>query len=187
MRTLPPLLVFSPTARRGVPQLLTSQRMAALFSRNVWKHFYLRQPTMVPPPTVLPAGDLARGSSLFGNANEDRVSILTSLDLSAAFDALDHSILPARLRDMFGISGKAFEWFCRIYLTDSSLSASTVGSLHRKSFIMGSFKIMSWALFSLLCAPSHCLISSPKVGAIITNLLTTLNFTNHQLHLNFIH
>ena len=46
-----------------------------------------------------------------GSADEGRVSILTLLDLSAAFDTLDHSILLTCLYDMFGISGKAFEWF----------------------------------------------------------------------------
>ena len=46
---------------------------------------------------------------LLGSADEGRVSILTLLDLSAAFDAFDHSILLARLHDMFGISSKAFE------------------------------------------------------------------------------
>ena len=45
------------------------------------------------------------------SADGGRVSILTLLDLSAAFDTLDHSIPLARLHDMFGISGKASEWF----------------------------------------------------------------------------
>ena len=74
-----------------------------------------------------------------------------------------------------------------IHLTDSSLSASTVGSLYRRSFIMGFLKVLSWVLFSLPCTPSHCLILFPKVGAIIINLLTTLSFTHHRLHLTFIH
>ena len=42
---------------------------------------------------------------LFGCADEGQVSILTLLDLSAAFDTLDHSILLTRLHDMFGLSG----------------------------------------------------------------------------------
>ena len=48
---------------------------------------------------------------LLGNVGEGRVSILTLIDLSAAFDTLDHIILLTRLHDMFGISGKGFEWF----------------------------------------------------------------------------
>ena len=46
---------------------------------------------------------------LLGSADEDRVCILTLPDLSAAYDTLDHSILFARMHDMFGISGKVFE------------------------------------------------------------------------------
>lgn len=76
--------------------------------------------------------------------------------------------------------------FRRICLRDSSLSASLVGFLHRWSFVLGFLKVQSWALFSLLCMPSHCLASFPKVGAIITNLLTTLSFTS-RLHLTFTH
>ena len=41
--------------------------------------------------------------------------------------------------------------FHRIYLIDSSLSASTVGSLHKRSFITGFLKVLSRAQYSLLC------------------------------------
>ena len=77
--------------------------------------------------------------------------------------------------------------FRRIYPIDSILSVSTVGFIYRRSFITGFPKVLSWALYSLHCIPSHCLIPFPKVGAMITNLLTILSFTNHRLHLTFIH
>ena len=53
-------------------------------------------------------------------------AFLTSLDLSAAFDMLDHIIFLARLRDIFGISGKALEWFLS-YLSDIFQSVSVDG------------------------------------------------------------
>jgi hypothetical protein len=68
---------------------------------------------------------------------------LVLLDLSAAFDTVDHEILLHRLQYKFGIKGKAYEWF-RSYLTgrtqsvridgtDSSVCPLTCG-IHRDKF-----------------------------------------------------
>ena len=46
---------------------------------------------------------------------KDVISVM--LDLSAAFDTLDHDILLNRLQCRFGITGSALQWF-RSYLTD---------------------------------------------------------------------
>ena len=43
--------------------------------------------------------------------------MLLSLDLSAAFDTIDHANLIKRLETSFGICGQALEWI-RSYLTD---------------------------------------------------------------------
>ena len=52
---------------------------------------------------------------------------LVLLDLSAAFDTVDHEILLHRLQYKFGIKGKAYEWF-RSYLTGRTQSVRIDGT-----------------------------------------------------------
>ena len=45
------------------------------------------------------------------NMEKGRVTELTLLDLSAAFDKIDHRTLISRLSSWYGISGTALDWF----------------------------------------------------------------------------
>ena len=51
------------------------------------------------------------------NIDNGKVTALTLLDLSAAFDIIDHDLLITRLSAWYGISGTALSWFTS-YLTD---------------------------------------------------------------------
>ena len=50
-------------------------------------------------------------SDILGAADDDKLSLLILLDLSAAFDLVDHSILLKQLESIYGFDGLTLEWF----------------------------------------------------------------------------
>ena len=56
-------------------------------------------------------------NDILNSLDKNKISVLLLLDLSAAFDTIDHEILLARLEHRFGVRETALKWF-RSYLHD---------------------------------------------------------------------
>ena len=67
---------------------------------------------------------------LLANDSGDYVTLVL-LDLTAAFDTMDHNILVPRLQHLVGISGTALDWF-KSYLADRTMCVSLSTNLVEK-------------------------------------------------------
>ena len=72
------------------------------------------QPT-TPDTALRPHSSLV--NDLLNTTDKDKISVLLLLDLSAAFDTIDHQIFLSCLETAFGIHSIAVQWF-RSYLLD---------------------------------------------------------------------
>ncbi|CAB4008980.1 Hypothetical predicted protein, partial [Paramuricea clavata] len=63
--------------------------------------------------------------------NSQEVTLLVTLDLSSAFDTVNHEILLCRLRNEFGIHGKVLDWF-KSYLHNRGQQISIEGILSQR-------------------------------------------------------
>lgn len=60
-------------------------------------------------------------SDIMMSADSKEYTVMVLLDLSSAFDNIDHNIMINRLRDLVGMSGSVLKWFSS-YLSSRSFS-----------------------------------------------------------------
>jgi len=120
-------------------------------------------------------------SDIHSAIDSGEVAILALLDVSAAFDSVDHDILLLRLKNSFGTRGQVFEWlesFIRGRLNRSSLVAFDLSGVrsqlgcHRDQFSDHSCMSCSQRMYSrslvklvlgfssMLMTPRHINIAS---------------------------
>ena len=58
-------------------------------------------------------------NDIYEAMDDGRITMLVALDMSAAFDTIDHTTLVDRLQHTFGVSGQALRWVAS-YLHDRS-------------------------------------------------------------------
>ena len=100
-------------------------------------------------------------SDLCKAVDEGNICLLGLLDLSSAFDTIDHEILLSRLKITFGIDGVALEWF-RSYLSGRTQSVRVSGCSSRPSTLRCGIpqgSILGPLLFILYASPIQDIIN----------------------------
>ena len=104
--------------------------------------------------------------SIYHAADNGLATLLLSLDLSAAFDTIDHTTLLNRLTSGFGIMGSAHNWL-RSYLSNRSfsvISGSTSSSTLSSSCGVPQGSVLGPILFIIYVSPIASIVSSHGVN-----------------------
>jgi hypothetical protein len=102
---------------------------------------------------------------LLTQTDSGQLSLLTLLDLSAAFDTIDHSILLKRLENTFGITNSALSWF-QSYLSERFQQVSVNNTLSDPVLLscgVPQGSVLGPVLFTLYTSPLSHIIQKHQV------------------------
>ena len=116
--------------------------------------------------------------------DNQEVVCLVLLDLSAAFNTVNHDILIARLRDRFGIGGIALEWF-RSYLSGRSQYVA-IGDLVMDGALSDSKSLSQGVPQGSVLGPIAFTLYTTPLGDICRayDILFCLYADDHQVYLS---
>ena len=95
-------------------------------------------------------------------------AVLLMLDLSAAFDTIDHDILLSRLCNVYGITGNALDWF-RSYLT-GRIQRVVIETLYPE------IRVLFWVRRFIACTPNRLVTSFSGMDCLITLVQMTHSY-----------
>lgn len=151
-----------PFLSKVLEKVVLSQLLSHLQSNNLSNPFQSAYRTGHSTETVL----LRVVNDILTALDNDKLSVLLLLDLSAAFDTIDHDILLSRLHDVFGIRSTALLWFSS-YLTDRKQYVKINGSSSPPAplqFGVPQGSVLGPVLFVLYTTPLSQLISQHSVN-----------------------
>ena len=112
------------------------------------------------------------------NMNKGQVTLLVLLDLSSAFDTVDHGSLLKCLHSRFGVSGKVLEWFAS-YLYDR-IQRVMINRNQSDSFFL------QYGVPQGSCLGPICLLRSGVVICLMfiaTQTIHSCTYCLHQIHI----
>ena len=142
-------------------KIVLSQLLEHLEDNNLWHVFQSAYRWQHSTETAL----LRVFDDLLTSSDSDHISVLTLLDLSAAFNTIDHDLLLNRLRAVFGIRDTALVFFGS-YLSGRKQLVSVLGQESEPSSLLYGVpqgSVLSLILFILYTQPLSDIIERHSV------------------------